>query len=618
MKRLSMLLAVLAIAASTFALPEKIYIAGNFNSWSLPPRTTDLFTLEPTGTPGWYAGTFEIPVLKYSATNGKMIFYLAIVSPDDRGNLSTKLYCTKNNEKLNYLYGDYDSKINLYARDNGGENNIEVTNWKGGKISFYCTYDEQRDVMQLSIVTPGQPKSIPAPENVWLLGDFNNWAVPSSTSDNGAIKLEYNGRNNTEVLYHVADAGIPSGMARFVFYYKEPLDGIYRFATVPASHRVFGLFKGYYRDKYADWDDMYMREDNDSEKEIYYNIEDAKANAVFIENYTGPSLDVSFVRSLLYKNSIGTKYLWYDAPLNTIGKFNLYIENTVTGKKEIVAPKTNGEDEIYWSYDFAGKLNIWLTDETEVPVTRRWGSYSEMGPWLFHTYGNGDCYNYCVRDGKPITIDIGHAGGRMALTLRKAWHTMSGCLYEDHFDASDMDEVYVTGYINDWAEPIEANKSLFPVLTKVVPGVFEGVVFCPEVAAGNEASAQFRFAYALKGHDAGGYIGPSSTDELPRKVVFENQECKLLGLIDSNEYWLLPDWLTDGYVRMRVSLGGEYADIKLTNLSTNSVTAIDSDDDSAPAVYYNLQGQRIDNADTLRPGIYILRQGRKARKITVK
>jgi len=69
---------------------------------------------------------------------------------------------------------------------------------------------------------------------------------------------------------------------------------------------------------------------------------------------------------------------------------------------------------------------------------------------------------------------------------------------------------------------------------------------------------------------------------------------------------------------MRVSLGGEYADIKLTNLSTNSVTAIDSDDDSAPAVYYNLQGQRIDNADTLRPGIYILRQGRKARKITVK
>ena len=42
-------------------------------------------------------------------------------------------------------------------------------------------------------------------------------------------------------------------------------------------------------------------------------------------------------------------------------------------------------------------------------------------------------------------------------------------------------------------------------------------------------------------------------------------------------------------------------------------------DEEAPTRIYTLDGRLAgDNADTLRPGIYILHQGRKARKITVR
>lgn len=45
----------------------------------------------------------------------------------------------------------------------------------------------------------------------------------------------------------------------------------------------------------------------------------------------------------------------------------------------------------------------------------------------------------------------------------------------------------------------------------------------------------------------------------------------------------------------------------------------DVGDEEAPVRIYTLDGRLAgDNADALRPGIYILRQGRKARKITVR
>ncbi len=57
-------------------------------------------------------------------------------------------------------------------------------------------------------------------------------------------------------------------------------------------------------------------------------------------------------------------------------------------------------------------------------------------------------------------------------------------------------------------------------------------------------------------------------------------------------------------------------DIPFTVSRAVGITDITADDENAPAVYYNLQGMRV-NADYLTPGIYIERRGTTARKVYI-
>lgn len=59
---------------------------------------------------------------------------------------------------------------------------------------------------------------------------------------------------------------------------------------------------------------------------------------------------------------------------------------------------------------------------------------------------------------------------------------------------------------------------------------------------------------------------------------------------------------------------------KFTNveeLGTSGVNDLVVEDENAPAVYYNLQGQKV-NSENLTPGIYVVRKGNKASKVLVK
>lgn len=51
--------------------------------------------------------------------------------------------------------------------------------------------------------------------------------------------------------------------------------------------------------------------------------------------------------------------------------------------------------------------------------------------------------------------------------------------------------------------------------------------------------------------------------------------------------------------------------------ATGGISAVEIETNNGEAVYYNLQGIRV-NADALTPGIYVRRQGNKSVKVLVR
>lgn len=621
MRRLFLLCAMLAVATAAFALPEKIYITGDFTNYQ--DEVSNPWCLEPTGIPGNYSGTFDIP--RKGWTYYHPTFKLYVLTPDGK----TKSY-GDSESKLIYLFSDHNLQKTLLPSRKNGIQYVTIYNWQGGKATFQCTYDESTDEMYLTVITPGQPKAAPVIEKIWVLGDFNEWRLPSDNSDNGAVVLnqltQYTHYIDTSVspIYGANNVMIPSGKARFVYYYRDPDTGNDRFIKPGDIDRVVGIYKSSEQKRYGIlnqswWPFVY-------ETWMTDNLEEAKAAATHIVNYTGPSLDIYFSPGSNYNSTLiemepdNACIKWKEAPINDIDikNLNLYIENIDTGEKRIVSK----DNSLYFGYidfddvEIGGNVNIWLTDTKELPVKNKWGVLKDPGTLGFKQRKD---VNLLIKDGKPLNYNLGMAYGRLDLRVYEDTHSMLSNLIG--FDYSEIDKIYVVGYMSGWKEPIEANASLFPYLPRIGPGLYEGVVHCPGIPAGSN-NGSFHFAYALNGSDSkeGCISYYSSIYESPdwSQIGFGNHKYICPIELEKNYDFNITDWELDGDMRMCVDLVNMKA--TFTNLSQNpdSVTEIISDDDSAPAVFYNLQGQRIDNADALRPGIYIIRQGRKARKITVR
>lgn len=75
-------------------------------------------------------------------------------------------------------------------------------------------------------------KSDAANMDIWMIGEFNEWKVPSETDNQGAIKLNItdsqNGIEQYEGMFYSGEVA-----PKIVYYYKNPSDGKYYFACGP-------------------------------------------------------------------------------------------------------------------------------------------------------------------------------------------------------------------------------------------------------------------------------------------------------------------------------------------------------------------------------------------------
>ncbi len=364
MKKLYTLLLSLFCVLSASALPAELYLVGNFNNWSTPDQDKDLFILTSTGTAGIYSGTFDIPVQQFHQLRFRV--YAAKTN-----NLEDTYGTYEYSSQSMSLFSDHTREVKLIKNASP----LRVINWEGGKITFTCTLDKSTETMNLTLITPDQPATPPCPDNIWIIGDFNDWAVPSASSDNGAIKMTKHDNFLNKPYYIAPNAAIPSGKARFIYYYLDPADNTAKFIEGSQLTQVVGMYRC--NESSTGFLSSYWDLNRTTYIHIHDNLSDARAKATNILNYTGPDLSFELFWKLDRETPEACDIYWEDAPVNDVNNLYLYIENIDTGEKILTAPDEETEWQIIWSTVLKGNLRIWLTESKSLPVDNKWGIYSD-------------------------------------------------------------------------------------------------------------------------------------------------------------------------------------------------------------------------------------------------
>lgn len=589
MKTLFILCLTLLSVLPASALPAELYLVGNFNDWTTPDQDKAPYILMPTGTAGTYSGTFDIP-----AQNGALEFRVY----DAKTNLDSDSY-----GKVTYidslLFSNVDIIITLSKREH--TDNARITNWIGGKITMSCTLDERYDKALMTITSPDQPTTPVHPDDFWVIGDFNNWEIPSDTSDNGAIKLKKSNHigpfsqyydKYPYIRYKADNVAIPSGKARFVFYYVDPVDNKAKYIGGDKYLQATGVFQEYITLSLSDLPNY-----------TYDNIDKARDNAIHIVNFTGPDLSFDLVWNFeTYAPDI-TYIYWKKAPLNNlINKgIYLYIEDLDTNKEYII-PQEGYFGKPVFNINIKNKVKIWLTESDKLPLTQKWGPYSDTDVTVNH---GTSAIEYIIPDGNPIICNPGDSVIKFRVSLDRSHHQIQ--VTSEPSDYYYAKRLYISGYMSNYIEPVEENADLFQTLPRVADGVFEGLVYFP---AQKSQRPLFGLHYRLEGWQHSGTIGPDYKGFGPVKITFTDSKFTFPVRLYLQEFWELQNWESRGNVKMRVDLNTW--EMTLTNLSTNSVEGIESEEMNAPVDYFNLQGQRVLNPSN---GIYIRVQGAKSEKV---
>ena len=180
-----------------------------------------------------------------------------------------------------------------------------------------------------------------------------------------------------------------------------------------------------------------------------------------------------------------------------------------------------------------------------------------------------------------------------------ATFSISGDAEEQEVDGS---VIYLIGEPNNWG----INDSSYP-LKAIEDGVYKGSY---EFAANGEV--YFRFYTALGNWGGDGAlpsVGPLPNDNTNLAVEFVDGvytgEC-----VPGKGSWKLVDW-EGGYLTMVVDLNNW-----TVNFTMGDDSGVESIIDvNAPAVYYNLQGVKVNNPEK---GVYVVKQGDKTSKVVIR
>lgn len=161
------------------AAPEALYLIGNFYGLEATGNGS-LYKLTDKDGNGIYTGEFNI-----RAGNIR----LRVVADDDPKSPSNVWGLTYTEYDSDVIYSDFALNHRL-DRGQGFryESQIEVNNWIGGRLIVEAAFNYM-GILELTLKGPDQPKAPKAADNLYIIGDFNNWQKPGLSDNNGALPI---------------------------------------------------------------------------------------------------------------------------------------------------------------------------------------------------------------------------------------------------------------------------------------------------------------------------------------------------------------------------------------------------------------------------------------------
>lgn len=566
MKKLLLLVALVScLVAKAETLPETFYLCGTMNGWITPADGGTQFVLTDTDGDGVYTGTFEIPGGCYDEYLEFKIFNKIAdwTDPENHYGTDFSIESLFNANKLIYPVGSEMS------------GNISIDNWKGGILEVKFDYK----AMRVELTSSTQP-DMPSCPDVYLIGAFNDMAVPDSASDNGAIKLPLNSTTNAFNFFTTVELPEGDPELKFVVIDAETRDLSYWGHNSPAVT-------------------LYTLSGNPCP--YYASLE--KSNSVSVQplqiaNWKGGKMSLQFTLYLNMRTAISILH-GEDQPQFPFGNTIYGIYDTGDGDREIISlPITS--DEYYSNYVWAVGSSpsiIFTTENSLNPDPENcWGIAATLADGV-------ETGSYAiVKGGSPISVAFRENG---RLTVSANW--MQGIMWIETYDMSippSPEEIYLIGSPQGWS--ISDGSMPLP-RTEITP---DGWSVYTQVFEIDESEPILRF-YTQLGDWENGSIG-SQVEDTPINITVTDVNT-VYDAVYGKGSWRLIDW-QPGNLKVKVTLRGDLTPyVEFARYEEEAVNEVEFND--SESVYYNLQGVKLDRPV---PGLLIKVTDGKSSKVIVR
>ena len=565
---------------------EAFYLIGTMNGWitlsddeaaDYPYKLTD-----PDGD-GTYTGSFFIP----------------------EGPLEFKVFSTTGGwSEADYFgfYGLYDFYVfnqdipNFFISltDGNYSNNIKIANWQGGTMTISMkwaqTYSGDYIPQILAIKGSNQPEA-PVVPDIYIIGDFNNWRLPDTTSDNGALKTVYDKFDLVSMQFFI-DEYFKAGNIRFALckYDKE------------ANEYEYLKLDSYYDCPFT----LYKLSVND-QKYIFLSGEwisssNPESLATVINDWQGGNI---IMRINEYYDGTIEATVFNDSDVITEFPSDIYILLEYNGTKEII-PVANIAEHYFeaWANCYGQDVSITFTSEnSENPNPENcWGIEKTLAD-----YGIDDTNSYgrlfLVKGGKPFSYNFENSGELYVNVDFSLSQAVVSLTFRNTGRMYVVGEVEKDGVANQWLEPAEKNADFYNKyfrLTETSPGVFEGTYYIPESGS---SLPNFRFYWGLTGWDGGASLGSGWDDFNSYEVNLNQGQVVLDYVVGGKGNWspgLGSTWESN-YVKMKVDTYYQTITLELTDDPSGGAPDIEYVSESSEC-WYTLQGIKVKEPQS---GIYI-------------
>lgn len=485
----------------------------------------------------------------------------------------------------------------IVLADGNSSYNLRIDNWKGGILTISMIWVQTlmgSYVPEIcSIEGSGQP-GVPEASDIYIIGNFNNWRLPDSTSENGAIKSTYRNPSYVEQFYTVVRDFQSGDISMAVCKYNENTKG-YEYLKLDSDFDCpFTLYK---------------LSDNDYKsmgvKGNWVQSSDPESLSINVKDWNGGNISMN-----IYDLYRGTTEIYFYNASDVVTEFpsEIYILLEYDGVKEIVSVN-DIESYLFtsWAYCYGNEVSIIFTSENSLnPKSENcWGLEKPLAEYGLDR-ANRDARLFLVKGGYPFSYKFNGSGElTVVVDFSFSQANVNLAFYSDEPSAMYVvGEVENNGIANGWREPSESNADFYNQyfkLDETSTGVFEGTYYIP--AKGNDLP-NFRFYSALTGWDGGASVGSVWNDFNNIQVNLEAGEAVTTIVTGGKGNWspvVGTNWVSN-YVHMTVDTNNLTLTLEIVDENMGGSPEIESESDSSEC-WYNLQGMRVDRPQS---GMYIL------------